>query len=131
MLEDAKRQIAKLPNRVQLWMRWLNIIFLLGVLFAWEHAEARWVLAAYAMSFPIGIGAFYFLRDIRITGLPHVLLWAPLLLLLVHSSSNDPEFRLVSAYGTWISLLSVTIAISIVLDVKGIKEALSFRRNPG
>lgn len=129
MFEDARLQISKLPHWVQLWMRWLNIIFLLGVFFIWEHAEAQWALAAYAISFPIGFGAFCFFRDVRITGLPHLLLWAPLLVLLMHSAANDPDFRMVSFYGIWISLLSLTIVVSVVLDIKGIGAALFLKRD--
>ena len=129
MREDARLQISELPHWVQLWMRWLNIIFLLGVFFIWEHAEARWVLAAYVLSFPIGFGAFYFVRDIRITGLPHLLLWAPLLFFFARSAANDPDFRMLSFYGIWVSTLSLTIAISVVLDIKGIGAALLFKRD--
>ena len=124
MFEDAKQQIAAMPQPVQLWMRWLNIVFLLGVFFAWSEVEARWALAAYFVSFPVGFGAFYFFRDIRITGLPHILIWGPLVGFLVHSAANDPDYRVISLYGCWVSLLCLTIAISIILDIKGIKDAL-------
>jgi hypothetical protein len=36
------------PRPVQLWMRWLNIVFLLGLFFASRQDSARWALVAYA-----------------------------------------------------------------------------------
>lgn len=116
--------MGELPNWVQLWMRWLNIVFLLGLIFVRSHIEARWALAIYAVSIPIGFLAFYFVRDIRVTGLPHIILWVPLLAYLIHAASNDPGFRLISLYAIWLFLLGVTICVSFFLDIKGVIRVL-------
>ena len=120
MFDDAIEQMGELPHWVQLWMRWLNIVFLLGLFFVANHAEAQWSLVAYLLAFPIGFLAFYFVRDIRMTGLPHILLWAPLLIYLIGASMSDPTFEMISLFGLWVSLLVATIIVSVLLDIKGL-----------
>lgn len=124
MFDDAIKQIGELPHWVQLWMRWLNIVFLLGLFFVANHAEARWSLVAYLAAFPIGFLAFYFVRDIRMTGLPHILLWAPLLIYLIGAILSDPTFEMISLFGLWVSLLIATITVSVLLDIKGLSGVI-------
>lgn len=124
MLGDAIKQIGQLPNWVQLWMRWLNIVFLFGLVFVGGHVQAQWAMAAYIVSFPVGFLAFYLVRDIRVTGLPQLLFWAPLVVYLIHAGVNDLEFKMMSSFGVWVGLLSVTICISVVLDIKGLVDVL-------
>lgn len=124
MFDDAINQMAALPRWVQLWMRWLNISFLVGLLFIGNHVEARWALAAYFASFPIGLIAFYFIRDIKVTGLPHILFWVPLVAYVVDAALRDPGFQLFTPYGIWAALLGLTIAVSVIFDIKGVSEAL-------
>ncbi len=120
MFDDAIKQMGELPQWVQLWMRWLNIVFLLGIFFVANHTEARWSLVAYFAAFPIGFLAFYLVRDIRMTGLPHIVFWAPLLIYLIGSVVNDRTFEKVSLFGLWVALLVTTIFVSVILDIKGL-----------
>ncbi len=120
LFDDAIKQMGELPHWVQLWMRWLNIVFLLGLVFVANHAEARWSLVAYVVAFPVGFLAFYLVRDIRMTGLPHILLWTPLLIYLIGAVASDPTFELISLFGLWVSLLVTTIFVSVILDIKGL-----------
>ena len=125
MFEDAKEQMLRLPHAVQLWMRWLNIVFLLGLPFIVSHVEARWVLFSYIVAFPVGLLAFIVTRNIKLTGIPHFLFWTPLLVYLPYSAMGDPEFRFMSLYGIWVSLLCITIAISVAFDLKALIEFCS------
>ncbi len=58
LIEQAKGQILLLPDLVQWWMRWLNVVFLLSVFFVWGHKPARWALAAYVACFPVLVPFF-------------------------------------------------------------------------
>ncbi len=129
MFDDAIKQMAELPQWVQLWMRWLNIVFLLGLFFVANHIEARWSLAAYFLAFPVGLLAFYLVRDIRMTGLPHIVFWAPLLIYLIGTVVSDRAFEVMSLYGLWVSLLVTTIFISVILDIKGLLGVIIDRVN--
>lgn len=129
MFDDAIKQMGELPSWVQLWMRWLNIVFLLGLFFVGNHVEARWAIVAYIVSFPVGFLAFYFVRDIRVTGLPHIVFWAPFLIYLVHTVANDNEFEVMSLFGLWVALLVATISVSTILDIKGLSGVIFDRSN--
>lgn len=127
MLEDAKQQMILLPRPVQLWMRWLNIIFLFGIFFAFTHVAARWSLLAYIEGFPIAVAIFYYTRNISFTGTPHIVFWTPLLIYLPCAVSNDPDFNLFSIFGIWVLLLCLTVAISVMFDVRTFCAILAHR----
>jgi hypothetical protein len=129
LFDDAIKQMAALPPWVQLWMRWLNIVFLLGLFFVANHVEARWSLVAYVVAFPVGFLAFYFVRDIRMTGLPHILFWAPLLFYLIGTVMSDRTFEMMSLFGLWVWLLAATIFVSVILDIKGLIGVILDRVN--
>jgi len=120
LFDDAIKQMGELPQWVQLWMRWLNIVFLLGLFFVANHVEARWSLIAYLAAFPVGFLAFYLVRDIRMTGLPHIVFWTPLLIYLIGIVVSDRTFEMVSSFGLWVALLITTIFVSVILDIKGL-----------
>ncbi|MGC6498682.1 MAG: hypothetical protein ACON4C_00700 [Henriciella sp.] len=120
MLKDAKDQIKAMPAAVQIWMRWLNISFLIGLVFLKEHDGARWALIAYAASFPAAFLIFYLTRRIHLTGLPHLVFWSPLLVYLPISVSAGPGVDLISAYHLWLVLLWLTIAICVILDLRAL-----------
>jgi len=122
LFDQAAAQILLLPDAVQIWMRWLNIVFLLGVFFVRTHKTARWALVAYVISFPLAAPIFYFTRDVSMLGVPHLLFWAPLLLYIFSVEYRNAAFRLLSLYGVWIVLLSLTITISIVFDAKAVYD---------
>lgn len=109
-----------LPDAVQIWMRWLNIIFLLGLFFVRTHKTARWALVAYVISFPVALPIFCLTRDVSMLGVPHLLFWAPLLLYILTVEFRSAAFKLLSLYGVWIALLSLTILVSIVFDAKAV-----------
>jgi len=129
LFDDAIKQMGALPHWVQLWMRWLNIVFLLGLFFVANHIEARWSLVAYVAAFPVGFLAFYLVRDIRMTGVPHILFWAPLLFYLIGTIASDRAFEMISLFGLWVSLLIVTIFVSVILDIKGLIGVIADRFN--
>ena len=99
-------------------MRWLNIVFLLSILFIKNHKVARWALIAYIACFPVGFLIYYFTRDINLLGTPHILFWTPLLVYIIKKELNNSQFNLNSFYGVWIVLLSLTILVSLIFDAR-------------
>ncbi|MDF1671285.1 MAG: hypothetical protein P1U83_16910 [Roseovarius sp.] len=128
MFEDAKQQMILLPRPVQLWMRWLNIVFLIGIFFAFTHVTARLSLLAYIVCFPVAVVIFYYTRNIRLTGISHIVFWTPLMIYLPYAVSNDPDFNLLSIYGIWVLLLCLTVAISVMFDVRAFFAILAQKR---
>jgi hypothetical protein len=90
-----------------------------------SHQEAKWVLAVYVLSFPVGFLVFHYTRNIRLTGIPHILFWMPLLVYILLAARRDPAFSFVSLYAVWIVPLGFTIAASVVLDVKAVLAVLN------
>ena len=125
MLEDARQQIALLPRPIQTWMLWLNVVFLAGLLFISSYEAVRWVIAAYVVCFPTAVPIYIYTKDIAMSGVPHILFWTPLLIYLPVEAAEDPNFSLLSLYGVWTVLLLLTIAISVVFDVRAVLKYFS------
>ncbi len=83
-----------------------------------NHTAARWTLIAYIACFPVGFLIYYFTRDINLSGVPHILFWTPLLIYIFATEFNNSQFKLKSFYSVWIILLSLTILVSLVFDVR-------------
>ena len=94
LLGQAHADILLLPEYVQIWMRWLNIAFLPGIIFAKNHATARWAIAAYLIGFPVAIPIYYFTKDISLLGIPHFLFWGPLLFYIFRYEFKNPHFMI-------------------------------------
>jgi hypothetical protein len=86
-MNEFGAQIAVLPASVRLWMNWMLLIFLSSAFFVQSHSEARWALAAYLLSMPVGLVLFWRIRNIHSLGLPQLLVWSPLLVYLVCTAS--------------------------------------------
>lgn len=127
MLEGAKQQLLALPRPVHLWMRWLNIVFLFGLFFVDSQDGAKWGLIAYFTAFPIGVLVFWRQRDMRLTGLAHIICWTPVLVCLPTEAAMSSDFRLLTPYGVWIVLLCATVAVSVIFDIRAVVAALRRR----
>lgn len=125
MFEDARQEILSLPRTTQNWMLWMNIVFLLGLLFVFSHESARWVLAAYVVAFPIAVPFYIYTRDVAMLGVSHILFWTPLLIYLLLEAAEDTTFSFLSLYGVWTVLLMLTITISVVFDVRAVLKYVS------
>jgi len=120
LMNDANTQLATMSEPVQIWMNWMMFVFLLSVVFLKTHKGARYALAALFLSIPVGFAVFYFSRNVHLLGIVHLIVWAPLLLYLVKKEIKSEQFNVKSAYGIWVSLLSLTIAVSLVFDIRDI-----------
>ncbi|MEO1619541.1 MAG: hypothetical protein AAFU53_00755 [Cyanobacteria bacterium J06632_3] len=128
MFEEAKAQILMLPRTTQNWMLWMNVVFLVGLLFVFSHESARWVLAAYVVCFPVAVPIYRYTRDVAMMGISHILFWTPLLIYLPLEAVGDSTFSLVSLYGVWTVLLMLTITISVAFDARAVVDYLSRKR---
>lgn len=128
LLGNVGRGLETLPRPVHWWMWWFNLLFLIGVIFAIWHVPARWAVFAHLLCFPVGFAAYHFTRDIALMGAPHIIFWTPLLIYFPLVTFNDPSFVLLSPFGIWIIALSVTIAVSVMFDLRAVLSYLSQHR---
>lgn len=128
LIKEAGLQMNQLPRPIQLWMQWLNIVFLPSLFFVFSYAEVRWVILVYFIGFPVGFLAYYFTKDLGMMGVAHILFWTPLLCYLAYTLIDNPNVSFLSLYGVWVSLLCLTMAIAVILDIKAVS---SFLRGAG
>ena len=117
-LEQGYAQIILLPQSVQMWMNWLNIVFLMGLFFVKNHRAARWSLVAYLAGFLVGAVIFYYTVSIALLGVTHIVCWLPLLIYLVRTKAIKWQLQVSSVYEVWVILLALTIAISLFFDFR-------------
>lgn len=95
------------------WVWWLMVVNTASIVFVRRHVAARWVLAAWVVNFALMSGLFAAFGFTRILGLSHVLVWTPLLVYLWRCT---PAAGAGSVITTWLLLLFVSNAISVVID---------------
>lgn len=120
ILNQLNEQMAVLPQWVQYWINWMMLIFLLSVAFVWKHQAARYVLATFILTMPVGLLVFYLTNNAHLLGIAHLILWAPLLYALIKYEIKRTNFSFASYYGVWLGLLIATISISLVFDIRDI-----------
>ena len=119
--------IAQQPLWLQIWVYWMVITNLAGILFVRGRVEARWVVGAFLVN-----GVFMsWLNDTqgftRLLGLSHVIFWTPLAVYLVR---HLPSIEARTPFGMWIRVLLITIAVSLVIDYIDVARYLLGERAP-
>ena len=102
------------PAWVSIWVGWLMVINLAGILF-WHQREARVVLFTFLASAMMMMGLYTVFGFERILGLGHVL-WIPLLVYLLVRVGGLPESRL----RAWVWTVVISNFISLVLDARDV-----------
>jgi len=120
IFNNMNTQMAELPNAVQMWMNWMMLIFLGSILFVRKYNTARWVLASILVSMPVALFVYYLTNTIHLLGIVHILLWSPLLVLIYRSDFKSGSLSKISPYGIWVILLTTTIVISLIFDVRDV-----------
>ena len=108
---------ANVPAWVRVWLRFMQITFLLGLVFVWRRVEARWVVGGFFAVFLSAV-ATQELTDIDpLSGLIatlHVVFWTPALYVLL---ARRPFAKERSIYAAWTGLITLVILFSFVFDV--------------
>ena len=121
MFADMQAQMAELSPAVQMWLNWMTLCWLSSLLFAWNHTAARWVLAImFPLTLPLGLVIFALSGTVHLLGIAHLIAWTPLLIYLVKNELRSDQFNPGSLYGAWVILLSATLLISLVFDVRDV-----------
>ncbi len=120
MMDQINAQMELLPPLVQYWMKGMSLIFIVSLAFVWKKKAARYAFASMLLVIPVGLLAFYFSNNVHLMGVGHLLFWTPLLYYLFKYEIKSDEFTFKSAYGGWVVLIMVTIAISLIFDVRDV-----------
>lgn len=116
---NAAMEAAMTPA-VELWVNWMGIISLLSIIFVWKHKPARFVLLSLFLIFPLVFLIFKLTNTVHLVGIAHIVIWGPLAFYLIKHVIRADNFKLKSPYGIWLGLFTLTIAISLVFDVRDV-----------
>jgi hypothetical protein len=105
---------------VAIWMNWMGLIFFASILFVWKHKAARAAFAVMLLTLPFALLIYSLGASIHLIGIAHLILWAPLAYYLFTSEIRTSTFNVKSAFGIWLVLLTGTILISLIFDVRDI-----------
>ncbi|MDX1519765.1 MAG: hypothetical protein R3318_06540 [Gammaproteobacteria bacterium] len=111
---------AVMTPAVRIWVNWMLAIFLVSIFFVWKHKSARIILAAFILTLPVALVIFELGKNPHLLGISHILVWTPLAVYLLKTEISGQLSRLKSPYGIYLVLLLITIAISLVFDVRDV-----------
>ncbi len=118
---------------VQIWMRWMAVMFLLALVFVKNHAQARRTLLALIGTVSGGYILWTMTENVHLLGIVHILIWFPLavylwITTLSKTARNHDDKADIDQYYTikykaffyWVCLLFGTIVVCLVFDLRDI-----------
>ncbi len=108
---------------VQVWMVWMGLIFLASVFFVRRYMAARFVFIAMLATGAAVLYIWSLTKNVHLFGVAHILIWFPLLGYLyggVLSKNGRQKYQDQRPFFFWVLLLCLTIAISLVFDIRDI-----------
>ncbi len=115
---EFREQAQDLPDWVNMWLRFMGVVYFAGLLFIFRHWGARF---AVGMMLFLNVPASAVITDV--TGnidwiaAVHLVLWPPVLYYLLTRDVFGPNAKPLSPYGIWAIAMSATMAISLAFDV--------------
>lgn len=103
---------------VSLWINWMMVIFFASLLFVWKHPAARYALIVILLTLPAAVVLYTMSGKIHLIGLAHIIFWTPLFYYLLTREIRGSNFNLRTPFGAWVALLTATIFISLIFDVR-------------
>lgn len=109
----AIETFSALPTPVKLWLFWMLAVQVWAVVYI-KHAIARWVLLALLANLVAMMVVHRQFGPGPHMSIPHVLFWSPLLWSLVRAHRLRAPNS--GHYSLWLKCLSLSIAVSLVMD---------------
>ncbi len=124
LLWDIWLSFRSLPSWVQFWVGCILVPVNLFTLIFWQHPDSGLLIAALAVGGMLpNIGIMIAERGFaKSMAIPHLLLWIPLLFIIA------PKMGVQSVFSTFLLVLFVVDAISIVFDINDTREWFKSRR---
>lgn len=109
---------AATSSAVKIWMNWMLAIFVLSIVFVWNHKTARVIFGAFLLTLPLAMYIFNITGLVPLLGLAHIIVWVPLAIYLIIDEVMRHTFEFKTPYGIYVVLLLVTIIISLFFDIR-------------
>ena len=116
-LWDEEAQ-GNLPQWITIWLGFMSVVFISGIIFVKNHIEARWLVGGFVAGIlfsKLVIPEFGLVPLSGLTSLVHVVFWTPALVVLV---KHRPFTKGLSTYNVWAGLATGCILFSFVFDIK-------------
>lgn len=121
LLNNIITQFQALPVGVSIWVTWMGAIFLAALAFASKRKTARFALLTFFVFTFLGAAiAVWLTGSIHWIGLVHLIVWPPLFIHLVNHEIRDRDFKPKSTYGIWVILLTITMTVSLLFDLRDV-----------
>lgn len=108
---------ANVPLWIRIWLRFMQLTFVVGIAFIWNHSEARWAVGGFIAVFAVTVLSQTLTSIVPLSGfiaLLHVIFWAPALYFLI---TRRPFLKERTVYALWSALITIVIIFSFVFDV--------------
>jgi hypothetical protein len=120
MMAEMNQQMLLISPGVQLWMNWMMICLGLSVLFAYKYNSARYIMGGFLLTIPAAMVIFYLFGSVHLFGIPHLLIWTPLVWFVYRADIKTNRIKAKSVYGVWLRLAVLTMSISLVFDFRDV-----------
>ena len=121
LLNTIITQLQALPLGVSIWVNWMGALFMVAFVFAFKHKAARFALLTFFVFTFIGaMIAVWLTGTIHWIALVHLIVWPPLLIHLINREIRSVGFKPKSAYGLWVILLTITMIVSLLFDLRDV-----------
>ncbi|MEO0368328.1 MAG: hypothetical protein AAF197_06020 [Pseudomonadota bacterium] len=105
------------PIWIGVWLRVMQLSFVVGLLFVWRHGEARWAVGGFFGLFVAVVLSQTLTEIVPLSGfiaLLHVIFWSPALYVLL---TRRPFMSGLSIYSMWSGWITLVILFSFVFDI--------------
>ncbi len=110
---------ANVPSWIRIWLRFMQLSFVVGIAFIWNHVEARWAIGGFIAVFAVTVLSQTLTSIVPLSGfiaLLHVIFWSPALYFLI---TRRPFLKERTIYAFWSALITIVIIFSFVFDIPG------------
>ncbi len=122
---DAKG-MQQTPTWVMAWIMFMAATFVVGLIFAWKHTVARWVVGGFIVGMIAAelIGRAFAIPPLSgYIALIHVIFWSPALYQLL---KKRPFLGPTTPFSIWSGVMTFVILFSFVFDIR---DAFIFLRH--
>lgn len=118
--------IGTAPLWVQYWLKFMGVVLMLAIPFAFVRVEARWAMLVIALTLPAMIALHSVIGYVRLLGIVHVVIWTPFVIYLWRRRDRWRVKETIS--GKWVLVLFATMIVSLAFDYTDVVRWLSGER---
>lgn len=124
--------VAQYPLWVRLWLNWMTFAIALGTLvpliFRGSRRDGLIVLAANVLALVLMQLLFAQVGFVRLLGVVHIIVWAPLLVYLWLRWRGDAAWHRIAAVALWV--FAATVLVSLGFDIVDVIRYIAGDRGP-